>query len=99
MLSAPLEWFDYLIGSGIHSTRVGNNEERARRMIKRMWDLSIQGMGTNMLPTDRPVRIELAAHAFAFSPVAMEAFARTLAAQVRVKRDYLPHDFTLLLNR
>lgn len=99
VLSAPLGGFDYLIGSGIHSVRTGNNEERARRMIKRMWDLSIQGMGTNMLSKDRPVRIELATHAFAYSPVAMEAFARTLTAQVRVKRNYLPHDFTLLLNR
>lgn len=99
VLSAVLPRMDYVVGSGIHYLDTGDNEFRARRMIRRMWELAERGMATNMLSRRRPASIELAPEAYSYDPVTIGAFGPTLTPDARVVEDYLPHDFTLLLRR
>ena len=75
------------------------SETRVRAVLTRLWDLAERGMATNMLSSDRPAAIELAPHTYAYAPDAIEAYARQLTPHVRLVRDYLPHDFTVLLSR
>lgn len=99
VLTTDLPQADYVVASGIHYLDTGDNETRVRAVLTRLWDLAERGMGSNMLSRDRPVAIDLAPHTYAYAPDAIEAYARQLTPHVRLVRDYLPHDFTVLLSR
>lgn len=99
VLGSELPRVDYVIASGVHTIDTGDNEVRLQEVLRRLWELAERGVGTNMLSSERPAGVELAPHTYAYTPDTVEAFARGLTPHVRLIRGYLPHDFTVLLNR
>jgi SAM-dependent methyltransferase len=67
-----------------------------KKMIKRMYDLSTQGVAVDFLSSYVDFKKE---HAFHPQPEKIFSFAKTLTRRVALRHDYMPYNFTIFLYR
>lgn len=90
------EQYDYVLASGALNFMVGDSKPYYFSMIKKMFELSREGLAFNMLnkeghPTDETF--------VSYDIEEVPAYCKTLSDHVVVVRDYLPWDFTIYMYR
>ncbi len=96
ILNSPIENYDYVLASGIHTVKVENNYEFAMRMIKKMYSICNVGVATNMI-SSQPKNSEYAEHVYSFSSSQVLNEVQKISDFAVIRHDYLPHDFTIYL--
>ena len=89
------ESFDWVILSGAMNEQLHDQGEYARKMIATMFALCGKGLAFNMLDART-----LKAHDLqSVEPQEMLDYCRALCADVQLRDDYLPNDFTIYMRR
>jgi SAM-dependent methyltransferase len=96
ILNDPIDNFDYVLASGIHTVKTGNNYEFALKMIRKMFDICNTGIATNMISA-QPKETAYAEHVYAFQADKILGEMLKLTDYAVIRHDYLPHDFTVYL--
>ena len=87
--------FDWVILSGAMNEQLHDQGEYARKMIATMYSLCGKGLAFNMLDARK-----LKAHDLqSVEPQGMLAYCQSLCADVQLRDDYLPNDFTIYMRR
>ena len=87
--------FDWVILSGAMNEQLHDDGEYARKMIASMFKLCGKGLAFNMLDART-----LKAHDLqSIEPQEMLGYCQTLCANVQMRDDYLPNDFTIYMRR
>jgi 2-polyprenyl-3-methyl-5-hydroxy-6-metoxy-1,4-benzoquinol methylase len=92
--SQPVAAHDYVLSSGIFTHHSASASEFLEAMVRRMFDLSKQGLAFNCLSgwAERKERGEY--HA---DPLKVVSLCRKLTTRVVLRHDYHPRDFTVYL--
>jgi SAM-dependent methyltransferase len=85
---------DVAVANGIFYRTGARAEEMLRATLVRMFELAERAVAITTLSAWAPQQAPDEFHA---DPPALLAFARTLTPWVRLRHDYLPHDFALFL--
>lgn len=88
------DYFDYVFCSGALSFKVPNHQEKYFAMIKKMYELSREGVAFNMLDRKGHVDDELYS---AYSLEEVKEFCQTITPKLKVINDYSPQDFSIFL--
>lgn len=88
--------FDYVIASGIHNIKKGDNYTLEFNIIKKMYELCNIGIGTNMI-SSYIKNIKLHDYIFQYDPGIILAKCKEISDYVILRHDYLPNDFTIFL--
>jgi len=84
--------YDYIFLSGAFNHRISNNIVFAKKMIKKMFEISREGIAFNMLSTyvdyTKPIN-------YHYSPEEFFGYAKTLSRFVNLKHDYPLWEFTI----
>lgn len=85
---------DVAIANGIFYLLGARADELLRAIVTRLWSAAHEAVAFTSLSTWAPERTAGEYHA---DPAQMLAFCRTLTPRVRLRHDYLPHDFAVFL--
>jgi trans-aconitate methyltransferase len=88
--------FDYVCASGVFAVKIPNYKDIYFGQIKKMFTLARKGIAFTMLDAEYHNNDKEYA---AYSVEEVRAFCLSLADDVVVYHDYLPHDFTVILRR
>lgn len=88
--------FDYVFASGVFTVKIPDHKKIYFGQIEKMFACARKGVAFTMLNKDYHPDDEIYA---AYSVEEVRRFCLSLTANVVVLRDYLPHDFTVLLKR
>ncbi|HUV72423.1 MAG TPA: methyltransferase domain-containing protein [Clostridia bacterium] len=94
IMEFPQKTFDYVLASGIFSFKVANHKKIYFEMIKKIYSLSRQATGFNMLDKEGHIDNELFA---AYNSGQILDFCRSLSPKAKLINDYSPQDFTIFL--
>lgn len=95
ILEDPIESFDYVFGSGIHNIKTADNYALLEMLLTKMYEIANEGVATNMI--DASFDTNLAEHIFAYEKNKVLEITQKITPYYVLRRDYLPHDFTLFL--
>lgn len=88
------EKFDYVFSSGIFNYRISDNIKFAKEMIKKMYEISNDGIVFNMITDRVDYREE---QFFYYSPEEIIAFTKGLTRHIVLRHDYPLYEFTLYI--
>lgn len=91
----PERKFDYILAVGVYNLEVEDNDTTMQHMITHMFDLCQKGVAASMT-CEYPT---YGGKQHGFDPVSILKFCMNLAPWVRLRKDYLPNDFTVFLYR
>lgn len=92
------ESFDWVFLSGALNEVLDDTGEYAFGVIRKMYDLSKYGVAFNLLNKAHEWTFQ-AADLMSFDVNKVKHFCQTFCADVEVKMDYLPNDFTVFLRK
>ncbi|MDB5160638.1 MAG: methyltransferase family protein [Candidatus Saccharibacteria bacterium] len=87
--------FDVVLSSGVMNTNVPGWEKKRKLMIKNLFDLAGETLAFNMAGGTRPWRHN-SLIAYADADEVLD-YCQSLARRVKIRTDYLPQDFTILM--
>jgi len=90
--------FDYVFGSGLFSLKIGDEAEQyayVSKGLRRLYELSIKGVGVNFLVQDPDQHHDL----FYYSPAKILSIARNITSKFVLNFDFRPDQFSLFLRK
>ena len=88
--------YDYVFASGIFYLLESDPEESMKKIIAKLFDLSLKGIAFNSLSSWSKVKQE---DEFYADPLKTLEFCRTLSPFVTMRHDYHPSDFTIYVRQ
>ncbi len=86
----------FVVRDVLQGLGVGDNLFAIQRVLHEMYDACARGVAINFLSITDPQTDPIFYH---YDPQIMLAYCQTFCPDVRVRKDYLPNDFTLYLYR
>jgi SAM-dependent methyltransferase len=88
---------DIIVGSGLFSYKVSQQNTFLKNSIKKMFDHCVDGIAFNCLSNKAPEKMKDSDCFHYYDPNEVLAFCFTLSPYVTLNHSYLPHDFTVYI--
>lgn len=91
-----IDKFDYVFLSGAFNYKIDSHQKWIESMIKKMYEISIRGIGFNVLS----LYADYVDNDYYYAdPSKVLDFCFTLTRNICLKHDYMPHDFTIFMKK
>lgn len=90
--------YDFVLCSGAFNLQQKNNRKYIEKMIGKMYDIARTGVAFNLLSSYAPSGMRYGDLCY-YDPKAIFDYCKKQYERVILRHDYLPHDFTVYINK
>ncbi|MBU0581054.1 MAG: methyltransferase domain-containing protein [Candidatus Margulisbacteria bacterium] len=94
LLESKLPRFNYVLASGTMNVKIANHEAWVYEMIQKMFEMANCGVGFNLLDIEEKAQDS---QFFYANKEQILNYCKKITKNVRIKNEYLPHDFTVFM--